>query len=77
MRLEEFKTRYITKIYNSAKTEREKEIADMLITKIYNLSKHNAYDLAFTLYLATKEATSEEMKRVIENALRDLQSIEW
>jgi hypothetical protein len=77
VRLEEFKTKYIAEIYNNAKTEREKEIADILITKIYNLGKHNAYDLAFTLYLATKEAISEEMKKTVENALKDLQSIEW
>ncbi|PNV81808.1 MAG: hypothetical protein C0179_00790 [Fervidicoccus sp.] len=77
MRLEEYKTKYIAEIYASAKTEREKGIADILITKIYNLGRYNAYDLAFTLYIATKEAVSEEMKKVIENALRDLQSIEW
>jgi hypothetical protein len=77
VRLEEFKTKYIAKIYASARTEREKEIADILITKIYNLGRYNVYDLAFTLYTATKEEINEEMRKTIENALKDLMDIEW
>jgi hypothetical protein len=77
MKLSEFKTKYISQLYFHAESQREKEIVDNLVTKIYNLNESNTYDLAFTLYLALKEDINDQLRDVLERMLEDLQDIEF
>jgi len=77
MRLSEFKTKYISQLYFLAESQREKEIVDNLVTKIYNLNEHNLHELAFTTYLALKEDINNQLKDILERMLEDLQDIEF
>ncbi len=78
MKLREFKTKYISLIYNNAKNDREKELASMLIVKLHNLRCYTLSDLAFTLYLIVdkESSVSDAFKEVCRKALSDIINIE-
>ncbi|RLI85098.1 MAG: hypothetical protein DRP01_07015 [Archaeoglobales archaeon] len=78
MKLHQFKAIYITQLtlYNP-ESNREKELKDLLISKIYNLRTMTLPDLAHTLYrIIEHENVSESFKDLCKFMLEDIKKID-
>ena len=78
MKLHQFKAMYITKLsLYTPETDREKELKNILVNKIYNLRTMTLPDLAHTLYQITEhENVSDDFKNICRQMLSDIQKID-
>jgi len=78
MKLYEFKTKFMTKIALLKTTnKREKELKDVLMTKLNNLRAMNLPNLVHTLYLIIEhENVSNEFKKLCREMIEDIDKMD-
>lgn len=79
MRLYEFKTKYMTKLaLLEPSNEREKQLRDILITKLSYLRSVNLPSLVHTLYeIIEHESVSKNFKDLCRLMLEDIDKLEF
>jgi len=78
MRLSEFKTKYMAVLaLYEPRNEREKELKDIIINKLYNARTMTMPYLVHTLYevIEHEPRASDELKRICRDMIRDVASI--
>ena len=79
MRLYELKSKYISKLalYES-KNDREKQLKDLVINKLYNIRSMTLPYLVHTLYeiIEHERDVSSEFKEICKQMLQDVQKLE-
>jgi len=78
MKLYELKAKYMSKItLLRPSSDREKELRDMLMTKLNNLRTMNLPNLVHTLYLIIEyENVSNEFKKLCRDMLEDIEKLD-
>jgi len=78
MKLYELKAKYMSKIaLLIPSSDREKELRDMLMTKLNNLRAMNLPNLVHTLYLIIEyENVSSNFKKICREMIEDVQKLE-
>jgi len=79
MKLYELKAKYMSKIaLLRPSSDREKELRDMLMTKLNNLRTMNLPNLIHTLYLIIEhENVSNEFKKLCRDMLEDIEKLDF
>ncbi len=73
MIIEFIKNKYMSLIYSTAKTEREKELAEILMIKLNSLTYETLAEFTFTLYLIIdRENVSDEFKKLCKEIIDDI-----
>ena len=79
MKLYEYKTKYLSKLaLYEPRNEREKEIKDLIMNKLYSIRTMTLPYLVHTLYLAIEREKdiSDELKGIFEEMIADAGEIE-
>jgi len=77
MKLYEYKSKYLSKLaLYEPKNEREKQLKDLIINKLYSIRTMTLPYLIHTLYLIEREDVSEGFKNICKEMIRDVQKLE-
>ena len=78
MKLYEYKSKYLSKLaLYEPRNEREKQLKDIIINKLYSIRTMTLPYLIHTLYLIIeKENVSSEFKEICREMIEDVQKLE-